>query len=166
MACPFFNPAEPFPWHAWPNPPRMPLGDPYAGVCTASQAQVPDGRLRTCCNTGYARGTCPSFPGGDAPDAVRFGIVQRQDGVATIRYVVERDHHPFDHGTLLLQESGPPEPLTAGPAAVQNSVACAEIAAVEVFRTVSEAQGWENVVERQARAFLHSYLRRRSGDDR
>ena len=109
----------------------MPLGDPYVGACTAGQAQVPDGRLRTCCNTGYARGACPSFPGGDAPDALRFGIVQWKDGVATIRYVVERDHHPFDHGTLQLQEC---EPLGDGKGAI---------------------------VKRQARAFLHSYLRRR-----
>jgi hypothetical protein len=91
---------------------------------------VPDERLRTCCNTGYVRGACPSFPGGDAPDAVRFGIVQRKGGVATIRYVVERDHHPFDSGTLELYEGDRPD------------------------------SGDEKLVDRQARAFLHSYLRR------
>jgi hypothetical protein len=107
----------------------MPLGDPHAGLCAAKDGEVPDGRLRTCCNTGYARGTCPSFPGGDAPDAVRFGILQRKDGVATVRYVIERDHHPFDHGTLELSETA------RGP-------------------------GDRSVVERQARAFLDSYLRR------
>jgi hypothetical protein len=112
----------------------MPLGDPYAGVCAAGEAlaQVPDGRLRTCCNTGYARGACPNFPGGDAPDAVRFGIVQRNGGVATIQYVVERDHYPFDHGTLQLREGAPPD----------------------------SADG--RLVERQARAFLYSYVRRAS----
>jgi hypothetical protein len=130
MACPFFNPQEPFSWQAWPNPPRLPLGDPYAGVCAASEADVPEGRLRSCCNTGYARGACPHFPGGDAPDAIRFGILERNGGLATIRYVVERDHHPFDHGTLQLRENEPPEP------------------------------GNEKLVERQAKAFLHSYVRR------
>ncbi len=108
----------------------MPLGDPYAGSCAASEGDVPDGRLRTCCNTGYARGVCPSFPGGDAPDAVRFGIIQRKGGVVTIRYVVERDHHPYDHGTLELPEEAP---ATNG-----------------------------KLVERQAHAYLGSYLRRRS----
>jgi len=60
---------------------------------------------------GYARGQCARFlsnsAGIEAPDAVRFGIVKRQDGVATIRYVRERDHHPFDDGTLEIQESAP-----------------------------------------------------------
>jgi hypothetical protein len=106
----------------------MPLGDPHTGICAAKEGEVPDGRLRSCCNTGYARGACPSFPGGDAPDAVRFGIVERKGGVATIRYVVERDHHPFDHGTLILREGELPEDC--------------------------------KLVERQARAFLDSYLRR------
>jgi hypothetical protein len=115
----------------------MPLGDPYAGVCTASQAQVPDARLRTCCNAGYARGACPSFPGGDAPDAVRFGIVRRKDGVATILYVIERNHHPFDHGTLEL-----PEGTEQG--ALQRE---------------------GKLVERQARAFLGSYLRRAPAEE-
>ena len=128
MACPFFNPTEAFSWKAWPNPPRMPLGDPYAGVCTAQEGPAPDERLRTCCNTGYARGACPHFPGGDAPDAVRFGIAGRKGGVATIRYVVERDHHPFDDGTIELEE---------------------------------KAHGDDaKLLERQARAFLDSYLRR------
>ena len=107
----------------------MPLGDPYAGSCAARGGEVPDGRLRTCCNTGYARDACPSFPGGDAPDAVRFGIVQRKGGVATVQYVVERDHHPFDQGTLEVSEAEP--------------------------RSVDG-----KLVERQARAFLGSYLRR------
>ncbi len=65
--------------------------------------------------------------GADAPDAVRFGIVRRQAGMATIRYVVERNHHPFDEGTLELRET---------------------------------ADGDSTLLERQARAFLASYLRR------
>lgn len=89
---------------------------------------MPDPRVRTCCNTGYARHACPKFPGGDAPDAVRFGIVRREAGITTIRYVVERNHHPFADGTLELRESVPD---------VQP-------------------------IERQARAYLGSYLRRTS----
>jgi len=91
--------------------------------------------LRTCCNTGYARGACPNFPTGDAPDAVRFGIVRRIDGVATVRYVVERNHHPFDHGTLELPEGEGRQPANEEHA---------------------------EILERQARAFLLSYLRRTS----
>lgn len=82
------------------------------GSCTASAGEVPDGRLRTCCNTGYARGACPNFPGGEAPDAVRFGIVDRSRGVAKIQYVVERDHYPYDHGILELTESDATTPHT------------------------------------------------------
>lgn len=105
MACPYFKPAEPFSWHAWPDAPRMPLGDPHKGSCAANPSEIPDGRLRTCCNTGYARGACPHFPGGDAPDAVRFGIVDRTRGVAKVQYVLERDHYPYDHGILEIRDS-------------------------------------------------------------
>jgi len=131
MACPFFDPATPFSWEEWPNPPRMPLGDPHSGACTAqgstdgATAQL--STVRTCCNTGYARGVCPKFPGGEAPDAVRFGIVRREGGMAAIRYVIERDHHPFADGTLELTEAGPAD---------------------------------DELLQRQARAFLSSYLRR------
>jgi hypothetical protein len=110
----------------------MPLGDPHTGGCTAGAVDLPAERVRTCCNTGYARGVCPNFPGGDAPDVVRFGIMERTAGSAVIRFVVERDHHPFDHGTLALAET----------AAADASPADAPL------------------IERQARAFLSSYLRR------
>ena len=105
MACPFFDPSNPFSWEEWPNPPRMPLGDPHAGTCTAASGPAPEARVRSCCNNGYARGVCSAFPGGDAPDAVRFGIVRREAGLTSIRYVRERDHHPFDDGTLVLSDN-------------------------------------------------------------
>jgi hypothetical protein len=41
------------------------------------------------------------------PDAVRFGIVQRTQGVAKIEYVVERNHYPFAHGVLEVAEGKP-----------------------------------------------------------
>ena len=112
----------------------MPLGDPHSGSCVAHGAPSPAGCTRTCCNTGYARGQCASFPGGDAPDAVRFGIVQRDRGIATVEYVIERNHYPFDHGKLELRESESPLGGTAA----------------------------TSLLERQARAFLSSYLRRNS----
>ncbi|HEY3835961.1 MAG TPA: hypothetical protein VGL72_05300 [Bryobacteraceae bacterium] len=110
MACPYFDPSAPVSWEEWPNPPRMPLGDPHSGVCRASGAELPAIQVRTCCNTGYARGCCGSFPGGDVPDAVRFGIVERKGGTARIQYVMERDHHPYSHGSLELREDGAGEP--------------------------------------------------------
>jgi hypothetical protein len=109
----------------------MPLGDPYTGACSALRNDVSDERIRTCCNTGYARGACPDFPGGDAPDAIRFGLVRRDRGIATIRYVIERNHHPFADGLLELAETG-------------------EFAVSPV-----------STLERQARAYLDSYLRRK-----
>jgi len=60
---------------------------------------------------------------------VRFNILRRNAGLATLQYVVERDHHPFEHGTLELRE------------------------------TVGNQSG-ESTLQRQARAFLQSYLRR------
>jgi hypothetical protein len=139
MACPFFDPATPFSWGQWPDAPRMPLGDPYTGVCTASPIPVPDARLRTCCNAGYARGVCPTFPAGDAGDAVRFGILRRESGLVTIQYVVERDHHPLNHGTLVVQERE---------------------AEVREAQRPSEGRRVDSLLERQARAYLDSYLRR------
>lgn len=108
------------------------MGDAYLGSCGIIEGEVPDGRLRTCCNTGYARGACPSFPANASPDAVRFGIVARKDGLTKIRYVVEQDHLPFSHGMLEL----------------------------------ADGRGQSNedeIVMRQARAFLDSYLRRVGG---
>jgi hypothetical protein len=108
----------------------MPLGDPHRGACTAQGHQDSSAAaVRTCCNTGYARGVCAKFPGGEAPDAVRFGIVRREGGTAAIRYVMERDHHPFDHGMIELTEA---------------------------------AANDGELLQRQARAFLGSYLRRNS----
>jgi hypothetical protein len=54
--------------------------------------------------------------------------------VATIRYVVERDHHPFDDGILELREND--------------------------LRDDGRLTESESTLARQARAFLASYLRR------
>lgn len=98
-----------------------PLGDPHCGEChAATEPFTPDDELlKEACNLGYARGRCPHFPGGDAPDAVRF-CVSRDDGPAIgLLFVIERDHRPHAHGSLeFLRESEglavPPEnPLLA-----------------------------------------------------
>jgi hypothetical protein len=85
------------------------------------------------CNLGYARGACQRFPQDDGPDAARFAIVSHEGAAIVLRYSIERDHHPFAHGRLeyAVAQSG----LTAP----------AETA----------------TLERQAEAYVESYLRRK-----
>jgi hypothetical protein len=52
------------------------------------------------CNLGYARGACARFPSTDGPDAVRFAIARDDGRSLQIYYVLERGHHPFDHGQI------------------------------------------------------------------
>jgi hypothetical protein len=103
MSCPYFDPVAPLHRDAGPENAMLPLGEVWEGICRAvpGQPHQPDRTmLQPLCNLGYARGTCARFPGGDAPDAVRF-TVSGDDG-ATVRlyYVIERDHHPFAHGPV------------------------------------------------------------------
>lgn len=74
----------------------LPLGAMWQGVCRASEIAV-TASGDALCNRGYARGACGQFPSGEGPDAVRFAIANRG---ASIRYAIERDHHPFSHGEL------------------------------------------------------------------
>jgi hypothetical protein len=110
----------------------LPLGESWSGFCRAlpdAVHPVNDG----CCNLGYARGTCGRFPSGDGPDAVRFTISSHEGAVVRIFYVIERNHHPFAHGSL--------------------EYSC--IAAC--FSTPLEPE----TVARQAKAYVESYLRRK-----
>jgi hypothetical protein len=103
MACPFFYPTERFPESAWRKHPRLPLGDPYSGVCRVDPARdwTPDqNTLRECCNLGYARRRCPRFPRGGGPDALRFSVVDDEEGTLRIFYVAEQEHSPVEHGTI------------------------------------------------------------------
>jgi hypothetical protein len=61
---------------------------------------TPDGACLPLCNLGYARGACARFPPDTAPDAVRFAIAREDGGSLQIYYVLERGHHPFDHGQI------------------------------------------------------------------
>lgn len=82
---------------------------------------------------GYARGRCARYPQADAGDAVRFLVVGDQEGLIRIQYAVERDHHPYAHGAL------------------EYSRARGGFAASDV----------NTVLNRQALAYVESYLRRR-----
>ena len=112
----------------------LPLGESWAGHCRAVPGgQQPDNSALRSCNLGYARGTCPWFPSGDGPDAVRFTISRHDHDTVSISYVVERDHHPFAHGAL----------------------ACA-VSSGQWSEPSADA-----TLLRQAQAYLESYLRRK-----
>jgi hypothetical protein len=99
MCCPYFSPLRP----AGAAPTALPLGDRWNGMCCAA-GQTPstpeEPTQARLCNMGYARGECVRFPAGDGPDAVRFAVA-RDDGESIgIRFALERDHHPYAHGSL------------------------------------------------------------------
>jgi len=110
----------------------LPLGDLWAGECRASDPCPAEGMP---CNLGYARGNCARFPASsEGADAVRFTIAAHQDERIQLYYVLERDHHPFAHGPLEYSLQG---------------------------RILSNHTA-ETVFERQALAYVESYLRRKN----
>lgn len=138
MACPFFVPSRRLEIAGWVRPPRLPLGDPFGGVCHARPAEViepPEARQRELCNCGYARGRCDRFPGGNAADAVRFSVTDETAARLLVVYVMEKNYTPAEYGTLEY--------------------------AVEEARLDGAHVG--EILVQQARAFLESYLRRRAG---
>ena len=138
MACPYFYPVEAV--EGRPGSATLPLGGWWKGVCLAvpgaPQAETGAAGDSGCdvnCNLGYARGVCARFPAGDGPDAVRFAISCHESAAIRIYYVVECDHYPLAHGRLEYSTA------TAG------------------FVTPPEPA----TLERQARAYVESYLRRK-----
>ena len=114
----------------------MPLGDTWSGTCHADAGSpfTPDeNALSHLCNMGYARRTCAHFPETQTSDAVRFLIVGDRDQTIQIAYTMERDHHPEAHGIL----------------------------AYSRVQSVFTGQAANPRLERQARAYVMSYLRRR-----
>jgi hypothetical protein len=132
VACPFFMPVSRMDLNAWIHPPRLPLGDPFRGLCQA-HAGDPSESQHELCNTGYARGRCDRFPSDSAADAVRFSVTGDQDGAVKLVYIVEKNHAPAEHG--LLEYSIPESRLLNG----------------HISETLAA----------QAGAFVESYLRRR-----
>jgi hypothetical protein len=107
VACPYFIPERRMEDRTWIRPPRMPLGALYAGRCAASAEEPPPARQRELCNHGYARGACSCFPPEARADAVRFSFTPEQ----RLRYVLERDHAPVEHGVI--DPASAPAPLNA-----------------------------------------------------
>ncbi len=136
MACPYFYPVVRLDEKQWPNPPRLPLGDPYSGFCRAhSEATVPaESAVRDLCNQGYARHSCAEFPTGEGPDAVRFCIASDTERIVRILFVFESNHLPYRHGALDYSS---------------DSRQC-----------LSPTN--EEILPRQAQAYLESYSRRKA----
>ncbi len=90
------------------KPPRLPLGDPCRGECTAhaNTAEPSLEDLRLYCNVGYARGICARFPkASETADAVRFSITRDDNGTLALLYIVEKDYSPL-HYTALIYDTG------------------------------------------------------------
>jgi hypothetical protein len=137
VACPFFHPTESFQDGVWLKPPRLPLGDPCRGHCTAG----PDGDiepgvddLRQYCNLGYARGRCSRFPAAsDTADAIRFSVTRDRDGDIALICIFEKDYAPVRHLALIYATG------------------------TRSFATAVET----SILEAQARKFIDSYLNRK-----
>src|SRR5512141_2379175 len=84
----------------WAHPARLPLGDSWAGQCTAPGHEAdplkPD-ELRHC-NVGYAAKYCPRLPRERAWDALRFSA--RDHGNFAVSYICEIRYLPAAAGTL------------------------------------------------------------------
>jgi len=107
VACPFFAPSVRLAAGAapkGPHAPRLPLGEPYAGVCHAGPSgpfEPSEPVLREFCNRGYARGQCGHFPEGHPADAVRFSVTADDDhGRVRMVYIIEQYHAPLEYGPL------------------------------------------------------------------
>ena len=121
---------------AWAPAPRLPLGDPYSGACHAHPSEVfepGEAAQRDLCNCGYARGRCAHFPDDSPADAVRFSVTGDEAGRVRLVYIIERNHSPAEHG-------------------------CLEYA-IDEERLVNVHTS--EILAKQARAFVESYLKRR-----
>ena len=134
MACPFFYPTTRLENTGWVVPPRLPLGDAFAGECRAgaNAIQPDEAHARQICNTGYGRGCCERFPHDAAVDAVRFHVARDTGERILIQYVFEKDCWPIENGQL--EFAAAPDEIRGSP---------------------------ETILRGQAAAFLESYLRLR-----
>jgi hypothetical protein len=68
-------------------------------MCSAAGSRPPASTVRECCNFGYVRGRCPSFPEAARADAHRFTAWESNGGLRVV-WVVERDYEPVEYGEL------------------------------------------------------------------
>ena len=102
MSCPCFCPRQPRTGASGPASDLLPLGDAWTGVCLARPGDPvePGDASLPVCNLGYARGTCARFPSDTAADAVRFAVARDDGHSLQIHFVLERGHHPLEHGQI------------------------------------------------------------------
>jgi hypothetical protein len=135
MACPFFMPRQQIENSLWPHPARLPLGNGWAGQCTApghEGASPTDEELKDGCNLGYAR-ACPRLPSERHCDAVRFSLARDREDKLSVQFVCEIAHAPAEHGMLEFDA---------------------------VAQRWSSLHPDERI-QKMAECFLHSYLRRK-----
>src|SRR5450432_25581 len=102
MACPFFMPVARLDRGDWIHAPRLPLGEPYRGMCHVVEGEPFDpteSDQRELCNCGYARGRCRRVPP-ESPGAVRFSVAEDTGDRVKITWVMEKDHSPLEFGTF------------------------------------------------------------------
>jgi hypothetical protein len=166
MACPYFYPVARFETSPWSIPPRLPLGDAFAGECRApgNTIQPDESRMREVCNLGFGRHGCEQFPPDSAADAIRFHVAKDAGELINIQYVFERDCWPAERGTFdcaaaqgIMTERGTFDCVAAQEItpAERGAIACA------VTQGIAPGGG-DGILRRQAQVFLESYLRRRS----
>jgi hypothetical protein len=139
MACPYFCPTQRLDAAGWRSRIRPPLGDLYEGECHARPREIgrPSGAvLLEGCNLGYAARQCERFPSEEGPDAVRFCVRDDAAGKVRIDYVLEQAHLPYEHGGLVYDRG---------------------LHAWTGLRAGS-------LLQRQAQAYLESYLTWKDGD--
>lgn len=135
MACPYFYPTARFETSPWSVPPRLPLGDGFSGECRAPDARVQPGeaQMREVCNVGYGRHGCEQFPASAPADAIRFHVVKDAGKLIQIQFVFEKECWPGECGNLDYR--------------VESGFAPCKV---------------DEMILRQAGAFVESYLRRRN----
>lgn len=121
MPCPFFLPTERTSLSSLPHPERLPLGNAYAGRCTAANV-TPDERMLHDCNLGYA--ACVHLPPDRKSDAVRFFVQRDQNGLLAICYVFEAGYAPAGHGILKYDASTGTWNVRHADACVQRMAEC------------------------------------------
>jgi hypothetical protein len=126
MACPYFIPTEKFANGAWPHRTRLPLGNGWRGLCTASaheQVVPSDHQLRQFCNLGYAA-RCPRLPAQHRFDAVRFSVARDRQDRIEVCYVLEAAHRPGTHGVLEYDATAGQWAMTHHDPRIQAMAAC------------------------------------------
>lgn len=136
MACPHFYPTAQLETNTWAVPPRLPLGDAYAGECRAqgTSFQPDEATTREICNVGYGRECCERFPLDAEADAVRFHVMSEAGELIRIQYTFEKNCWPREHGVFEF-------PLTR--------------------QGLSDGLA-DEILRRQATTFLESYRRRKA----